>query len=58
MHSVHSMTGFGYGSIEMENQQISCELKSLNSRFLDLHIRMPLTIKEKELEIRNNLNFH
>ena len=49
------MTGFGYGSIEMENQQISCELKSLNSRFLDLHIRMPLTIKEKELEVRQYL---
>ena len=55
MYSVHSMTGFGYGSIEMENQQISCELKSLNSRFLDLHIRMPLTIKEKELEVRQYL---
>ena len=55
MHSVHSMTGFGYGSIENGNQQINCELKSLNSRFLDLHIRMPLSLKEKELEVRQYL---
>ena len=55
MRSVHSMTGFGYGSTEKDNIQISCELKSLNSRFLDLHVRMPLSLKEKELNLRKYL---
>ncbi|HIF15482.1 MAG TPA: YicC family protein [Bacteroidetes bacterium] len=55
MRSVHSMTGFGYASTEKDNLQVSCEIKSLNSRFLDLHIRIPLSLKEKELNLRKYL---
>jgi uncharacterized protein (TIGR00255 family) len=50
---IKSMTGFGQSSIEDGASQISVEAKSLNSKFLDLNLRIPKTFSEKEMEVRN-----
>ena len=51
-----SMTGFGKAEIEINGIKIITEIKSLNSKQLDIsNLRMPFVYKEKELEIRNKL---
>ena len=47
-----SMTGFGRASTVVENGSIQIEVKSLNSKFLDLGLRLPSIFSEKELEAR------
>ncbi|PRY87892.1 uncharacterized protein (TIGR00255 family) [Mongoliibacter ruber] len=47
------MTGYGSASYENDDLLISVEVKTLNSKFLDLTIRSPRQISDKELEIRN-----
>lgn len=47
------MTGFGKASGTHGNKKISVEIRSLNSKQLDLNTRMPSHIKEKEIEMRN-----
>jgi uncharacterized protein (TIGR00255 family) len=49
------MTGFGKASSELPNKKIYVEIKSLNSKQLDLTTRVPTLYREKEMEIRNNL---
>lgn len=48
-----SMTGFGKAVVEIPNKKITAEIKSLNSKQLDLSVRMPAVYREKELELRN-----
>lgn len=50
---VKSMTGFGKATVETGNKKIVIEIKSLNSKQLDLNLRMPNLYKEKEMEIRS-----
>lgn len=52
---IQSMTGFGKASAELANRKITVEIKSLNSKQLDLSVRMPNLYKEHEMEIRNLL---
>jgi len=47
------MTGFGKSIAEIPQKKISIEIKSLNSKSLDLNTRLPWLYKEKESEIRN-----
>lgn len=47
------MTGFGKTTVEIKNKKIVIEIKSLNSKQLDLNLRMPALYKEKEMEIRS-----
>lgn len=47
-----SMTGFGRSEISLEGRKITVEIKSLNSKTLDLSCRVPVRYKEKELDIR------
>jgi uncharacterized protein (TIGR00255 family) len=48
-----SMTGFGKAVCEYGNKQFTIEIKTLNSKQLDLSTRIPNYYKEKELEIKN-----
>jgi uncharacterized protein (TIGR00255 family) len=48
-----SMTGFGQASATFKDISILVEVKTLNSKFLDLSLRIPKVFSEKELEIRN-----
>ena len=47
------MTGYGKSACESGDKKISVEIKSLNSKQLDISARIPLLYREKELEIRN-----
>lgn len=49
---IHSMTGFGKSTLQLPNKKISVEIKSLNSKNLDINTKMPSLYREKELEIR------
>lgn len=48
-----SMTGFGKASVESAAKRITVEIKSLNSKQLDLNVRLPFLFREYELELRN-----
>ena len=50
---IKSMTGFGQAQRDDGQLQIGVEIKSLNSKFLDLGLRLPRSFSEKELEVRN-----
>ena len=47
------MTGFGKATAELLNKKITVEIKSLNSKQLDLSVRIPSVYKEQELNIRS-----
>jgi uncharacterized protein (TIGR00255 family) len=50
-----SMTGFGKAILQLPNKKITVELKSLNSKGLDLNVRTPSVYREMELQIRNTI---
>ena len=50
-----SMTGFGKSVVEIPNKKITVEIKSLNSKQLDMTARVPAAYREKELELRNRI---
>lgn len=50
---IQSMTGYGKEIIHLPARTISIELKSLNSKGLDLNTRIPTAYREKEIEIRD-----
>lgn len=52
---IYSMTGYGKSILQLPTKKISVELKSLNSKNLDLNARMPSIYREKELPIRKLL---
>lgn len=52
---IHSMTGYGKSVIQIPNKKITLEIKSLNSKNLDLNTRMPSMYREKELEVRDKI---
>ena len=47
-----SMTGYGKASAEFEGKKITAEIKSLNSKALDLQTRIAPVYREKEMELR------
>ncbi|MBT4995997.1 MAG: YicC family protein [Hellea sp.] len=49
---IHSMTGYGKSVLQLPNKTISIEIKSLNSKSLDLNMRMPSMYRSKELDLR------
>ena len=49
---IQSMTGFGKSTLQLPTKKISIEIKSLNSKSLDLNARMPNQYREKELDMR------
>jgi uncharacterized protein (TIGR00255 family) len=51
-----SMTGFGKSITEITGKKINVELRSLNSKQLDLNFRIPYIYKEKELELRSEVS--
>lgn len=48
-----SMTGFGKASAEAHNKKFTVEIKSLNSKQLDVNSRVPSALRSLELEVRN-----
>ena len=52
---IQSMTGFGKHVLQLPGKKISVEVKSLNSKSLDINARVPQVYREKELEFRNTI---
>lgn len=52
---IYSMTGYGKSVLQLPTKKITIELKTLNSKNLDLNARMPSIYREKELAIRKSL---
>jgi len=50
------MTGYGKSVLQLPTKKISIEIKSLNSKNLDLNMRMPSIYREKELGIRKDIS--
>ncbi|MFY8214476.1 MAG: YicC/YloC family endoribonuclease [Flavobacterium sp.] len=52
---IQSMTGFGKASLQLAAKKITVEVKSLNSKGLDLNVRIPSVYREMELGLRNEV---
>jgi uncharacterized protein (TIGR00255 family) len=52
---IQSMTGFGKATLQLPTKKITVEVKSLNSKGLDLSVRMPSLYREMELGLRNEI---
>ena len=52
---IQSMTGFGKATLVVCNKKITAEIKSLNSKQMDLSVKVPLIYRELELELRNTI---
>lgn len=50
---IKSMTGFGLASADHGNIKFAVEIKSLNSKFLELNLKLPRAFSDKELFLRN-----
>ena len=48
-----SMTGYGEARYEDDHYTIRAEIKTLNSKFLDVAVRIPRSFNDKEIQIRN-----
>lgn len=53
---VKSMTGYGKAECELSQKKVTIEIKSLNSKQMDLNTRISLLFREKDLEIRRELS--
>ena len=49
------MTGYGSAKGTVGTQSVTVEIRSLNSKFLELNVRLPLQFRDKELEIRADI---
>ena len=47
---VKSMTGFGKGEAALQNKKITVEIRSLNSKQLDLGLRLPAVYRQSEYD--------
>jgi len=52
---IQSMTGYGKHVVQLPSKKISLELKSLNSKNLDINARIPQAFREKELQLRKTI---
>lgn len=53
---IKSMTGYGIGLAENNIVKYTVEIKSLNSKFLELNLRLPKNVSDKELLLRGECN--
>lgn len=53
---IKSMTGYGKRILQLSDKKISLEIKSLNSKGLDLNIRIPSSYREHELSFRKRVS--
>lgn len=52
---IQSMTGYGKSVLQLPTKKVTIEIKSLNSKNLDLNVRIPSYYREKELQVRKEL---
>ncbi len=54
LRMIKSMTGYGIASFDSGSTKYTVEIKSLNSKFLELSLRIPKSFSEKEFQLRND----
>ena len=54
LNMIKSMTGYGIASADSGSTKYTVEIKSLNSKFMELSLRLPKTFAEKEFQLRND----
>lgn len=52
---IQSMTGFGKAEIQFENKSYVLELRSLNSKGLEINARLPVHVREIEIQLKKNI---
>ena len=52
---IQSMTGFGKAEIQFENKKYILELRSLNSKGLELNARLPIHVREIEIQLKKSI---
>ncbi|NQU33730.1 MAG: YicC family protein [Bacteroidetes bacterium] len=52
---IKSMTGYGKHVVTKDNKKVTVEIRTLNSKQLDLNLRVPQYLKDREIEIRKSL---
>ncbi|HET9533596.1 MAG TPA: YicC/YloC family endoribonuclease, partial [Blastocatellia bacterium] len=52
---IKSMTGFGQGSAEGDNYRVRADIRSVNNRFLDIHVRLPQELSSIELTLKKQI---
>jgi uncharacterized protein (TIGR00255 family) len=53
---IKSMTGYGIATLDFGNTKYTVEIKSLNSKFLELSLRLPKVFSDKEFQLRTECN--
>ena len=53
--TIQSMTSYGYGECALEDQTLTCEIKTLNSRYIEVNVRLPRQMFALETEIINHV---
>src|SRR5690606_14995433 len=53
LYMIKSMTGYGLGAKDNQQVKYTVEIKSLNSKFLELNLRLPKAFSDKELTLRS-----
>lgn len=53
---IKSMTGFGKATVELDGKTVTVELRSLNSKGADISLRLSSSLRNYELELRNELS--
>ncbi len=57
-HMIKSMTGYGKSHGQLQDKSLSIEIKCLNSKYLDIHLKVPALYKSREQEIRSLIGKH
>lgn len=52
---LHSMTAYGFGEVTELGQTLSCEIRTLNARFLEVNVRLPRHLIALEVDIINHV---
>lgn len=55
---MNSMTGFARDSVETPFGTLTCELRTVNHRYLDVHFRLPEELRSKEIGLRKKIGEH
>ncbi len=50
-----SMTSYGQASTSLQNKRVTVEIKTLNSKFIDLRLKLPTNLTESEMWLRKHL---
>lgn len=58
MAEIFSMTGFAASDLESNNNEIHCEIRTLNSRYLEVSVKLPLVLKNLEDPVKDLIKKH